>query len=191
MESTDVTRGLRAGLTALSHAATLLAPAHAGERPRTDARAGLDLAAAAAQRWSADARLVYVENDEPLGADGRAARWGYLFRSDSLGLSRAYSVRDGRILVAEDLAMRFEAPPLSGPWIDSAEALAEAERGGGEAFRTRHQGAARTMVLMRGAFQDQDPDAATWTVVYTAPDAPALFVMVDAREGRVRRSWRG
>jgi len=47
------------------------------------------------------------------------------------------------------------------------------------------------MLLLRGAFDDDDPDRATWTLVYTAPGAPGLYVMIDARDGRVRRTWRG
>lgn len=191
MTTRDVTHGAREAVLALVLAASGFTAAWAGGHPAFAARTGVDLATSAAQRWAADARLVYIENDEELLPDGQAARWGYLFHSESLDRSRGYSVRDGRILVAEDLEMRFEAPPLQSPWIDSAEALAIAEEGGGSAFRNRHQGAARTMLLMRGAFQDADPDPATWTVVYTAPGAPALFVMVDALEGKVRRTWRG
>ena len=41
------------------------------------------------------------------------------------------------------------------------------------------------------AFGDADPDPTSWTVVYRAPGAPALFVTVDAITGAVRRSWRG
>jgi hypothetical protein len=47
------------------------------------------------------------------------------------------------------------------------------------------------MLLLRGAFDDADPDATTWTLVFTAPNAPSLFVMVDAADGKVRRTWRG
>ena len=191
MTTRDVTHGACAAVLVSILATSGVTPAWAGGPPAFAARTGVDLATSAAQRWAADARLVYVENDEALLPDGQAVRWGYLFHSQSLDRSRAYSVRDARILVAEDLEMRFEAPPLQSPWIDSAEALAIAEKGGGSAFRSKHQGAARTMLLMRGAFQDADPDPATWTVVYTAPGAPALFVMVDALEGKVRRTWRG
>jgi len=47
------------------------------------------------------------------------------------------------------------------------------------------------MLLMRGAFDDTSPDRTSWTLVYTAPHAPSLFVVVDAAEGKVRRTWRG
>jgi hypothetical protein len=47
------------------------------------------------------------------------------------------------------------------------------------------------MLLTRGIFHDGDPNRTTWTVVYTAPGKPSLFVVVDARTGDVRRTWRG
>jgi hypothetical protein len=133
----------------------------------------------------------YVENDEDLDGSGASPRWGYLFHSPSLEKSRVYSVRDGKILVAENLDMKFEAPPLAGDWIDSGRALEVADAQIGRAYCQKHQGKLSTMLLMRGAFQDADPDATTWTVIYTSPGAPALFVMVDASGARVRRTWRG
>jgi hypothetical protein len=166
-------------------------PVAAGERPPFAARAGLDLAAAAARAWATDAYLVYVENDEDLDASGAAERWGYLYFSPTLDQSRGYSVRDGKIVAAENLAMKFEAPPLDAGWIDSDAALAIAEEKAGREFRSEHGGALATMLLVRGAFHGGDPDQTTWTLIYTAPAAPPLFVVIDAAEGRVRRTWRG
>jgi hypothetical protein len=40
-------------------------------------------------------------------------------------------------------------------------------------------------------FETDDPDATTWTVIYTSPHAASLFVLVDAAHGTVRRTWRG
>jgi dipeptidyl aminopeptidase/acylaminoacyl peptidase len=166
-------------------------PATAGESAPFAARQGLELAQDAARSWAADAALVYVENDEPLDGAGGAGRWGYLFYSPALEKSRVYSLRQGKIVVAEYLEMRFEAPPLAADWIDSDAALAVAERGGGRAFREQHGGRLGTMLLMRGAFAADDPDETTWTLIYTSPDAPSLFVVVDASEAKVRRTWRG
>ncbi len=168
----------------------------AGPSPASDpapyaARAGLELASAAAQSWSGDATLVYVENDEALDGAGASARWGYLFYSAAQERSRVWSVRDGRIAVAENLDMRFDAPPVSPDWIDSANALAVAEQGGGAGFRKEFGGRLMTMLLMRGAFSEADPDVTTWTFVYSAPGAPSLFVVVDATAGKVQRTWRG
>jgi hypothetical protein len=171
--------------------ASCVAPVAAGERVPFAARAGLDLAADAAQSWAADAALVYLENDEPLDGAGAAGRWGYLFYSPGLEKSRVYSLRQGKIVTAEYLEMRFEAPPLASDWIDSDAALAAAERGGGREFREKHAGRLATMLLMRGAFADDDPDRTTWTLVYAAPDGPSLFIVVDASDGKVRRTWRG
>jgi hypothetical protein len=47
------------------------------------------------------------------------------------------------------------------------------------------------MLLMRGAFDAENPNRTTWLLVYTTPDAPSLFVVVDAADGKVRRTWRG
>ena len=172
--------------------ALLAAPsARAGDPPAFDARGGLALAADAARSWAPDAYLTYVENDDDLDVRGGAVRWGYLFYSPSLDKSRAYSVRDGKIVVAENLDMKFEAPALATGWIDSDAALAAADASVGSAFRTKYQGRLTTMLLMRGAFQEGDPDETTWTLVYTSPSAPALFVMVDATGAKVRRTWRG
>lgn len=176
---------------ALTAVCLLLAPVASAEAPAVAARAGLDLAWAAARSWAPDAFLTYIENDESLDDTGASPRWGYLFHSPSLDQSRVYSIRDGKILVAENLDMKFEAPALAMDWIDSGAALAAADKSAGRNFRTRHQGRLATMLLMRGAFQDGDPDETTWTLIYTAPDAPALFVVVDAVGAKVRRTWRG
>jgi dipeptidyl aminopeptidase/acylaminoacyl peptidase len=181
----------RRGLAALLLAATIAMPALAAERPPFEARAGLDIANAAAQAWSPDAYLVYVENDEDLNGQGAAVRWGYLFYSPSLETSRGYSVRDGRLAVAEYLTMKFDAPPLGAGWIDSGAALAIAEKKAGLEFRTEHGATLSTMLLMRGAFHGDDPDETTWTLIYSSPDAPSLFVVIDAAQGKVRRMWRG
>ena len=163
----------------------------AATRGPVAARSGLEAALAGARAWAPDAELVYIENDEALDDRGTAPRWGYLFHSTSLGRSRVYSVREGRILVAENLDMKFTAPPLAGPWIDSSAALQSADNGPGLAFRRDHGGRLDTMLLMRGAFRDDDPDATNWTLVYAAASGPSLFVVVDAVDGKVRRTWRG
>ena len=65
------------------------------------------------------------------------------------------------------------------------------EREGGYQFRALHRGRLATMLLMRGAFSDEDPNAARWAVIYTSPDAPSLFLVLDAADGTLRRTWRG
>ena len=155
------------------------------------ARAGLDVARASASAWAGDSYLVYVENDEPVGAAGTAERWGYLFYSPSLDQSRAYSVRDGKVVAAGTLGMKFEAPPLSLDWIDSGAALEVGDRVAASEFRKAGGAQLTTMLLMRGAFQDEDPNQTTWTLIYTSPKAPSLFVVVDAAQAKVRRTWRG
>ena len=158
------------------------------------ARGGLELASAAAQAWSGDAVLVYVENDESLNAGagaGTSTRWSYLFYSTSHDRARVWSVRGGRIVVAEDLDMRFDAPPVAAGWLDSGAAIAAAQRGAGDELRKLAGAHLETMLLMRGAFSEGDPDATTWTLVYRAHGVPSLFVVVSAADGKVQRTWRG
>jgi hypothetical protein len=173
--------------TCLALAATAV---NAAPPPPFAARDGLDLAREAARSWAADAELVYVENDEPLQVDGSAARWGYLFRSRAADAARGYSVRDGRIVVAADLGFDFEAPPIAGGWIDSGAALAAAEVAAADYCR-QHGGRLASMLLIRGAFNEQHPDGTTWTVVYTSDTAPSLLVVVDAARGGVVRTLKG
>lgn len=167
------------------------AAALAGEPVPYAARAGLDLAQEAAGIWAADARLIYVENDEPVAADGTAARWGYLFHSETRGRARGYTIRDGRILEAADLEFELDAPPLDSAWVDSDRALAAAEDKAGRAYCAAHGGRLATMLLIRGAFDERHPDASTWAVVYTADDQPALTIVIDAADGKVVRQWKG
>jgi hypothetical protein len=166
-------------------------PAMAKDIPGFEARAGLDLTLAAARSWAPDAALVYVENDEDLAADGAAGRWGYLYYSAAMQKARGYSVREGRIVVAENLEMAFEAPPIASQWIDSGAAIHAAEESVGRTFRKDHEARLSAMLLTRGALSDGDPNLTTWTLVYSSPNVPSLFVVVDATDGHVRRTWRG
>ena len=168
-----------------------LPPAQARDHEPFRARAGIEATEAAAKSWSADAVLIYIENDEDVDGQGAATRWGYLYHSTLLDKSRVYSVRDGKILIAEYLGKKFEAPPLATGWIDSDAALQAAQHTVEREFRKGAPAVLRTMLLMRGAFQDEDPDQTTWTLIYSAPGTPSLFVVVDAVQGKVRRTWRG
>ena len=175
---------------AIAGQAPLPPRATAGEPAPVPARSGLDLAREAARPWADDAELVYVENDEPLAAGGAAARWGYLFRSRSADAARGYSVRDGRNVEAADLGFDFEAPPVAADWIDSDRALAAADRAAADYCR-KSGGRLATMLLVRGAFNERQPDGTTWTVVYVSDTAPSLMVVVDAARGEVVRTLKG
>jgi hypothetical protein len=155
------------------------------------ARSGVEIATDAARSWATDARLVYLENDEMVGPDGSATRWGYLFFSASRGKARGYSIRDGKLEEATDLGFDFDAPPVSDGWIDSGAALAIAEKKAGAKYCVENGGRLNTMLLIRGAFHDETPNATTWAIVYTAPTVPSLFVVVDAAKGDVVKTWRG
>ena len=154
------------------------------------ARENLDLVWDAARSWESDAALIYLENDEELSPGGLSGRWGYLFYSVSADIARSYSVRDGKIVSAEFLPFKFEAPPLSDPWIDSNAAIQSADKKTRE-FREELGGRATTLLLIRGGFDEKEPDMTTWTIVYSAPGVPSLFVVVDAVTGKVKRKWRG
>jgi hypothetical protein len=167
------------------------APAAAGEHASFSARAGLDVARDAASSWAPDAQLVYLENDEAVGADGTAARWGYLFYSVAKAKARGYSVRDGKVLEASDLSFDVEAAPLAEQWIDSAAARAAAEARAGAEYCRQFNGRLAAMLLIRGAFHEKKPDATTWALVYQSASQPPLFVIVDASNGDVVRTMRG
>jgi hypothetical protein len=173
--------------------ALLASPALAGTgdpAPVHGARHALDLARDAARSWEPDAVLIYLENDEALDPAGQASRWGYLFYSPGRDQARGYSIQDDTIVAADFLPFDFEAPPLPETWIDSDAALAAAEKKTQE-FREERGGRATTLLLVRSGFDEKHPDLTTWTVVYTAPGEPALFVLVDAATGDVKRMWRG
>jgi hypothetical protein len=155
------------------------------------ARAGVEQAFDAARTWSQDAFLIYVENDQPLGPQADATRWGYLFHSPSRGTSRGYSIMNGEIEVAEDLDFTFDCPPLPGTWVDSADALAAAEKDAGQEYREKTGGEVASMFLVSGILHPKNPEAATWAVFYTSPSEPSLWIVVDAETGGVVRTWRG
>ena len=92
------------------------------------ARDGLALAAAAADAWADDARLVWVENDSSIDAFGQAASWGYLYYSPEKHAMRSWSVDGAEIVEAVDQAVVAEAPAIDSGWKDSAEIAAVACR---------------------------------------------------------------
>lgn len=178
---------LAAAMVTLSGAVSAIA----GDPVPFTAGTGIGLAASAASAWSADAKLIYVENDEPVAAGGQSPRWGYLYFSKSRGKARAYSIREGEIRTATDLPFDFEAPPLPGTWIDSAQALRAADEDKGNDFREKNGGTVRAMFLVRGILNTDEPDDATWAVVYDSPTTSGLWVVVDAATGKVVKTWRG
>ncbi len=168
-----------------------VAPARAGDPVRFSARSGLDVAHNAAVSWAPDAQLVYLENDEMVGPDGTAVRWGYLFYSAVKAKARGYSVRDGKILEAADLAFDFEPAPVAEQWIDSHAARVAAETKAGAKYCQEFQGHLASMLLIRGAFHEKKPDATTWAIVYESKLQPPLFVIVDASNGDYVRTMMG
>jgi predicted RecA/RadA family phage recombinase len=150
------------------------------------ARAGLELAAHAADAWADDARLVWLENDAPLDANGRAPAWGYLYYSAEKHAMRSWSVRDGGITTAQDHTVSAEAPALQLDWADSDRAAARAWEGGGREF-CGTTGSLESLVLVHGIFAPRS----TWVAVFAAGDGPRLHVVLDAKDGDVVKRWRG
>ena len=192
------TASWRGWLASLAATATLAMPmttatrsALAGDPPPFTAATGVALTEAAARSWAFDAYLIYVENDEVLVPGGTAARWGYLYYSPYLDKSRVYSVREGKIVQASDLGLRFDAPQIEGSWVDSTTAYIAAEQEAGTDYRVQTGGAPATMLLMRGAFDDKKPDRVNWLIVYRSESSPSLFVVVNAENGKVTRTWKG
>jgi hypothetical protein len=191
MKHGSVRNRIPAALAAIAAMGVLAAAAGAEDTAVPySARGGVSIVTEAAAAWQPDAYLVYLENDEPLDAAGNAARWGYLFYSPGADLVRGYSVRNGKIVQAGNVGVQFKAPPLPGEWVDSAVALAAGQDKSRE-YCEEFGGHLDTALLMRGAFQEKNPDTTTWTLVYTAPHTPSLFVVVDAATGKVKRTWRG
>ncbi len=169
----------------------LLATAAQADETPVSAAAVRSLGDAAARAWADDAQLVYLENDTPFDAGGRAARWGLLYYSDARQQARGYSVREGEVERAKDLGFEFAAPALGSGWIDSDVAWSRAEEAGGARFRAEHAGHLRSALLTRGLMHLDDPQRTTWTFVYDAPGQPSLWVVLDAADGKVLRRWKG
>jgi hypothetical protein len=183
-------------LAALAGALFAAPEAAAGDAAPVPARVGLALAAEAAHAWAPDAALVWVENDEAPAPGGTSARWGYLYYSAAGEKARAYSVKDGKIVTAENLDLAFDAPPVSTEWIDSGQAFAAAEEARAKAAATKTAaakpiGRLKNLLLTRGTMDAANPDRTTWTLVYATPNQPSTFVVVDAVTGKVLRTWKG
>jgi hypothetical protein len=150
------------------------------------ARGGAALAAAAADAWADDARLVWIENEDALDERGRAAAWGYLYYSREKHAMRSWSVREARIDRAADHAVSAEAVALDPEWKDSAEIVERAWQGGGREF-CASGGTLSHLVLVRGVFASES----SWCAVFDNGAGPDLFILLDATSGDVKKRWRG
>jgi hypothetical protein len=147
---------------------------------------GLAVAQERARGWGARTTLVGALSwGEDVDTTGACAGWAYLFARPQ--------VDSCLVLVAADsmLVAQYFAPSLPGKGqipaacIDSPEALARAEAGGGQAFRAVYPGALCSATLARGwlaAYRERT----LWVVSYRAPDGGAtLQVVLDALNGEV------
>jgi hypothetical protein len=158
----------------------------ASEAQASSARSGLDLAAAAADAWVDDARLVWIENDAAVDTLGDSDAWGYLYYSASRHAMRSWSVRDGHIVHAEDQAVIAAAPALAPDWADSGSiAVAACKELGAE---TQAAGATlESLILSRGVFVEDT----VWVAVFATAGAPRWFLLFDAKSGSFLKRWRG
>jgi hypothetical protein len=163
-------------------------PAH--DSTSLSARQALLSAEAAASAWMRDARLIYLENDSPLGPVGDADAWGFLFHSELADSWRNVAVKNRKVLHEGPLAFPFAAPELPLTWIDSDQAVRVAEESGGREFRTRTGALLRHAVLGRGVFTDWSGPP-TWTVVYRSPEQGELAIVVNADDGSVLSRFEG
>jgi hypothetical protein len=161
-------------------------PARAGDERAQTARDGLSLAQAAADAWADDARLVWIENDAELDAQGRAAAWGYLYFSPEKRSLRSYSVRDRKLTVAQDHRVSTEAPGVDLGWKDSGDAARAAWKHGGREFASGG-GTLESLLLVRGVFAQES----AWVAIFNAGQGPRLYLVLDALKGEVLKRWRG
>jgi len=150
------------------------------------ARAGLALAAAAADVWAEDARLVWIENDTGIDAAGQADAWGYLYYSAGRHAMRSWSVRAGKIVHAEDHVVSAEAPAVEPDWLDSDAIVAAAHAAvGAEAVQAGAR--LQSLLLVRGVFGA----GTAWVAVFDVGPGPRLFLLLDAQDGDLTKRWRG
>ena len=147
------------------------------------ARECLEVAAAAADAWADDARLVWVENDAAVDAVGRAAAWGFLYYSPAHGAMRSWSVRGGVITTAEDHAITAPAPALV-EWVDSSAIAAPVLDRGRQSCTAC---SLESLLLVQGVFAP----GPTWVGVFGGNGGPRHYVVCDATSGKIVRDWRG
>ena len=90
-----------------------------------------------------------------------------------------------RVVEAEDHAVTARAPGLGQDWIDSARAVEEAQKEGGNDCVANCE--LQSLLLVRGVF---DLEAA-WVAVFAHATGPRLYVVLDAENARLVRRWRG
>ncbi|UCE03590.1 MAG: hypothetical protein JSW67_05235 [Candidatus Latescibacterota bacterium] len=164
--------------------AALCLPSTVGSDTLRSARGCLEVALQAADAWADDAQLVWLENDAPVDAEGRADAWGFLFFSPQQGAMRSYSVREGVLALADDHAVTAPAPALE-TWVDSGDIAQRAWKRANE--KCESGCALATLLLVRGVFAHET----TWVAVFQSTSGPRLFVVMDAANGKIIRDWRG
>ncbi len=104
-----------------------LAPAPAFAEGAT-AKAWLAQAQQAANKWKADAALVYISTLAG-NFDGTSKKWGYMFYSAKAKQGYTVDIQDGKII--ETLEVNpWITDPVGGNFVDSSQAIEEAKKNG-------------------------------------------------------------
>ncbi|NJD63244.1 MAG: hypothetical protein FIA93_11080 [Deltaproteobacteria bacterium] len=112
---------------AVAVALAALLAASAATAADTTAKAGFASAATAAQQWQKDAVLVNVSTLQA-DADGKAAKWGYMYYSPKSKRGYTVDVKGGKVV--ETLEVNPYVRDAVGEFVDSDKAMAEARKSG-------------------------------------------------------------
>ncbi|HWP82940.1 MAG TPA: T9SS type A sorting domain-containing protein [Bacteroidota bacterium] len=148
-------------------------------------------AAARAQTWSADAKLLAVHAPDTVDNTGRAHGWVYTYYSAQRNAVRRIAYSGARLLY---VFQRYPMPhelnfrELPANWVSSAVALEKAGLAGGTAFRASHTNSFITAGVYGGGTSGAVVDKPVWIVIYShvtplgvKPDIKAIIL--DAATG--------
>jgi hypothetical protein len=136
------------------------------------AKGGLKVAVDAAQKWQADAVLTGVSAMQ-VGADGKAAKWDYMFYSPKA--KKAYSVVVKNNKVAGTLEVNPHIKDGVGEFVDSDKAIEESKKNG-------LKGKPDVMSLIVMGQATKNP-ACYWSIVSQSGSVLFSFV-IDGKSGK-------
>lgn len=138
------------------------------------ARAGLAQASAEAKKWQADAVVVNVSTLQA-DADGKAAKWGYMFYSSKKKQRYSVDVKNGKIVETLEVGPHIK-DAVSAEFVDSDKVMAEAKKNG-----LKVKGKTAMSLLVMG--QATKNPCACWSVV-AGYDKGDVSVLVDGKTGK-------
>lgn len=136
------------------------------------AKGGLKVAVEAAQKWQADAVLTSVSTWRA-GADGKAAKWNYMFFSPKT--RKAYSVDVKNNKAIETMEVNPHIKDGVGEFVDSDKAIQEAKKNG-----LKGKPDAMSVIVMG---QGTKNPACYWSIVSQSGSAMVSFV-IDGKSGK-------